>query len=256
MPAGKMSSGIPQRIISLDYCADQYLLKMVHRDNIRALSPDAPKAFSYMRESAKGIPKVRPQAEDILRLKPDLVIRSYGGGPNANAFFKQAGIPVLNIGWANDIESIKRVTIEVANALGAPKKGRAIVKDIEKRLSQLPNIKEKKQALYMTPSGVTSGSGSLVHEMFLEAGLDNFQETPGWQSLPLEQLAYTKPDVIAAAFFDTKSQNKDNWSTMRHPIAKSHLKFVPTINLDGSWTSCGAWYLVDAIEALANGAKP
>ena len=51
----------PRRIVSLDYCADQYVLKFADREDILALSPDAGKRFSYMRAAAEGIPTVRPR---------------------------------------------------------------------------------------------------------------------------------------------------------------------------------------------------
>ena len=70
----------PRRIVSLDYCADQYVLKFADREDILALSPDAGKRFSYMRAAAEGIPTVRPRTADVLALQPDLVVRTYGGG--------------------------------------------------------------------------------------------------------------------------------------------------------------------------------
>ncbi|WP_371395680.1 ABC transporter substrate-binding protein [Fretibacter rubidus] len=240
----------PTRVVSLDYCADQYVLKMVPRDNILALSPDAAKAFSYLRDEAVNIPSVRPIAEDVLILKPDLVVRSYGGGPDAQRFFESANIPVVNVGWANDLDGIGRVTLEMADALGASELGEAMVADFDARRAALPAASGQ-SALYVTPSGVTSGSGSLVHEMISAAGLSNFQTQSGWRSLPLERMASETPDVIAAAFFDTKSQNKDAWSAMRHPIARDQMTSSDVVPLQGAWTSCGAWYLMDAVEALA-----
>ena len=77
----------PMRIVSLDFCSDQYVLKLADRAQILALSPDAGREFSFMREAAAGLPTVRPVAEDVLILQPDLVIRSYGGGPKAGVFF-------------------------------------------------------------------------------------------------------------------------------------------------------------------------
>ena len=38
---------------------------------------------------------------------------------------------------------------------------------------------------------------------------------------------------------------------MRHPVAKEQMREQPTVMLQGAWTSCGGWYLLDAIEALA-----
>ena len=250
----------PQRIVSLDYCADQYVLKMVDPDRILAVSPDADKAFSYMRERAKqlkegGLKSVRPSAEDVLILKPDLAVRSYGGGPSAARFFEKAGIPVLNVGWAGDIDGIKRVTREMADGLGVPETGEAIVMDMETRLAAIKSKGDSNTVLYMTPSGVTSGPGSLVDEMLTSAGLINFQTEPGWRPLPLERLAYEQPELIAAAFFDTNDVKKDKWSAMRHPIAKRQIKTLPTVSLSGAIMSCGGWFTLDGIEALASAAE-
>ncbi|WP_409433957.1 ABC transporter substrate-binding protein [Litorimonas sp. RW-G-Af-16] len=239
------------RIVSLDFCADQYVLKMVEPERILALSPDAAAPFSYMRDAAVGIPTVKSSAEDVMILKPDLVVRSYGGGPNANGFFQSAGVPVLNIGWAGDLEGIKRLTLDMADGLGAPEIGAEIVSDIDARLAALKLQPNKNRALYMTPSGITSGSGSMVHEILAEAGLENFQDQPGWRSIPLERLAYERPDMIAAAFFDTNNVEKNGWSAMRHPIARAQIKDLPTVALNGSWMSCGGWFVMDGIEALA-----
>ena len=71
------------------------------------------------------------------------------------------------------------------------------------RLKALKARRDGDTVLYMTPAGVTTGSGSLVHEMLVAAGLDNFEEGRGWRPLPLERLAYEQPDVIAASFFET-----------------------------------------------------
>lgn len=250
-PSNSLSNTKPTRIVSLDFCADQYVVKMADHDHIVALSPDATKAFSYMRQHAIGIDQVRPTAESILSLNPDLVVRSYGGGPNINRFLTSAGVNVLNVGWAGDIDAIKRVTREMASGLGVPQRGDAIVAEIEARLAKLSSQDKNNVALYMTPSGTTSGSGSLVHQMLLAAGLTNFQTQAGWRSIPLERLSYEQPDMIAAAFFDTNDNGTASWSAMRHPVARSQISELPTVYLDGAWISCGAWFATDAIEALA-----
>ena len=238
----------PVRIVSLDYCADQYVLKLADREDILAVSQDAEKSFSYMRDAAAGLPKIRPSAEDVLLLKPDLVVRSYGGGPNAASFFNRAGIPVLQLGYANDMEGIRTVMLDVAAALGEPERGQAVIDDFDARLAAIAASPSHGRALYVTPGGVTSGPDSLINDMFEAAGLDNFEETPGWRSLPLERLAHADPDVIAAASFD---EHITPWSAARHPILAGAMERNETIHLDGSWTSCGGWFLVDAIEALA-----
>ncbi len=246
----------PMRIVSLDYCADQYVLKFVSRDRILAVSPDANSKFSYMRDRAHAIATVRPRVENVLALKPDLIIRSYGGGPNAQAMYERAGIPVLNIGYVDNLDDIPNVTRTVAAGLGAPELGNAVIAEFQTRLAAIPASETPLPTLYMTPSGVTSGPDTLIHEMLIAAGLANYQTRPGWRSLPLEELAYTSPDLIAAAFFNEQPETVGAWSSMRHPVARRQLKQNSAISLNGAWTSCGAWFLIDAIEALAQGNRP
>ena len=244
----------PLRVVSLDYCADQYVLKFVDRERILAISPEGTSDFSYMRDEAIGVPTVRPVAENVLILKPDLVVRSYGGGANAAAFFERAGIPVLNVRWTNTIDDVMANVERMATELGAEEKGRRVVGDMQARIESLRNQAEGQSTLYMTPGGATTGPGSLVHEVLLTAGLTNFQTQPGWSSLPLERLAYEEPDLVAASLFGAFTDYPDPWSPAKHPIAQRQLEQSQVAVLDGAWTACGGWFLVEAMEALAKAA--
>lgn len=257
-------AGPPQRIVSLDFCADQYVLKLVQRERILALSPDAARDFSYMRKRAAGLPSVRPLAEDVILLKPDLVVRSYGGGPQAPALFAKVGVPVHSVGWADDFPAILQAITETAQALGAAAQGRALAAEMLARLAALhgsappahPHGQPRRAtALYMTPGGVTSGPRSLIHEMLTAAGLDNFQAQPGWRTLPLERLAYEQPDLVAAAFIGSMANHHHSWSSTRHPLAQALLAERTLVPIEDAWTACGAWFLMDAVEALARAAQ-
>ena len=244
----------PRRIVSLDYCADQYVLKFADREDILALSPDAEKRFSYMRAAAEGIPTVRPRTADVLALQPDLVVRTYGGGHDIADFMKEPGVPVVQIGFPQSIAEVRGEVLRVGTELGKPDEAEQLVADMDRRLKALAERSgPQREVLYMTPAGVTAGEGTLVHELFVAAGLRNFQDRPGWNPLPLERLAYDRPDLIAAAFFESKTNHVDNWSAARHPVARAQLRELPVVPLEGAWTSCGGWFLIDAVEALAEG---
>ena len=245
----------PTRIVSLDLCADQYVLKLADRERILAVSPDATADFSYMRDAARGLRTVRPVAENVLVLKPDLVVRVYGGGPNAAAFFERAGVPVLSLGWAEESPAVFHVIESAAAGLAERERGARLAAEMRERLARLQSPEDRRSALYMTPAGVTTGPGSLVHEALVAAGLDNFQTQPGWQPIPLERLAYESPDLVAAAFFDTHTNHPNGWSPMRHPVARAELRGRPAVSMRGAWTACGGWFLMDAVEALAAGAE-
>lgn len=243
----------PQRIISLDYCADQYVLKLADRNNILALSLDADKPFSYMRDQAKGIKRIRPDAEAVLALKPDLILRSYGGGPNASTFYEGLGIKVHDLGYAANLADIPPLITAAADAMGESAKGDRLITEMEERLVRLQNKlgeERRPSLLYVTSAGVTTGVGGMINEMIESAGFDNFVKISGWRSLPLEALTHEKPDAIAAAFYSDGQKARDQWSPSRHPIVKNTFEEAEIISLDGASLSCAGWYVLDAFEAL------
>ena len=63
------------RAVSLDYCSDQYLLKLADPDQIAAVSRGADKDYSYMRSAAAGVQKIRPTIEETAPLTPDAETR-------------------------------------------------------------------------------------------------------------------------------------------------------------------------------------
>ena len=241
----------PNRVISLDYCADQFVLKLLPKERILAVSPDATRSFSYMRNHAVGMSQVRPLAEDVLIQSPDMVVRSYGGGTHITQFMNSVGVPVVQIPvLTSSIDSIRQSVRFVAKQLGVSQRGEMVIADFDRRIDAIIPVSDDKQALYMTPTGVTSGPSTLVHEIMRTAGYQNFETRAGWWSLPLERLAYEQPDLVVAAFFDKYTHYPNLWSAMRHPVALRQLKEQPSVLLDGAWTVCGGWFLLDAIEAL------
>ncbi|WP_255573798.1 ABC transporter substrate-binding protein [Erythrobacter sp. SCSIO 43205] len=235
----------------MDYCADQYVLRFAERGDIVALSPDADKPFSYMRAEASGIPQVRPRSADVLALEPDLVLRSYGGGPQVGVFLERAGVEVVQIGYPGTIDDVRAEVARVGTALGKADEARDLADEMDARLRVLKRTREAPSALYIAQGGVTSGQGSLVHELMLAAGLSNFQDRPGWNPIPLERLAYNRPDLVVAAFFEGAGGSTDSWSATRHPIAQKQLSELPVAKVEGAWTACGGWFLVEAVEAMA-----
>lgn len=243
----------PQRIVSLDYCADQFVLKLADRAQIAALSPDAQASFSYMRDAAAGIPRVRPNAEDVLALRPDLVVRSYGGGFGVTALMQRAGVAVAQLGYAEDFDAIEGNIRSMGTMVGHPERGEALALEMRDRLQAIAGrtAGNEMHALYVTPGGVTAGPGSFVDRMMREAGLANFETTPGWRALPLERLAYARPDALVVARFGEQGDAVDAWSAANHPVLREALAGLPSTTIEGAWTSCGGWFVVDGVEAMS-----
>lgn len=244
----------PKRIVSLDFCADQYVLKLADPGQIVAVSKDAVREFSYMREAAHAYPKIATTVEAALAARPDLVVRSYGGGLGATAALERAGVSVLDVGYPQTLAEIESTTLRLGKALGRLPEAETVVDQMRQRLAAVRTAGAKANAasaLYVTPSGVTTGPGSWLDALMVEAGLVNFETQPGWRPLPLERLARETPAVLVTAFFNQTSRQQDIWSTARHPLTQRLLATTAQAALDGAVTACPAWYALDAIETLA-----
>ena len=228
-----------QGILSLDF----YVLQFVDRADIVGLSTDSQSDFAYLREDAVGIEQFAPSTEEILASGAATVVRSYGGDARTLAFLRRIGVEVIDIGYPNSFAAIEGNEHRLAGALAS---------NVRPPTAPTPSRPpSQKSALYITPSGTTTGPGSLIHELLMRSGYTNFEQRPGWHALPLEQLASSRPDHIVTGFYDNRNQYAGWWSVARHPLAAEFLNSIPRTDLPGSTLSCSAWPLFDAAAQLA-----
>jgi iron complex transport system substrate-binding protein len=251
---GATPTGPARRVVSLDFCADQFVLKLADRASIRAVSRDAVRPHSHMAEAARGLPRVRPTTEEVLALQPDLVVRSFGGGPDLEAALQRAGVRVHRIGWGDDFAAVRANVRGAADALGRRARGEALVADFDRRLAALPQGRGQ-PTLYVTPGGVTSGPGTMIDALLRAAGLANAQSRPGWNTIDLEALALRPPALAAVADFGDPTGDRNHWSPARHALMTRTLVTTPAARLSGASTACAGWFVADAAEALAAAAR-
>lgn len=243
-------------VASLDFCADQYVLALADPDQIVGVSPHAETEFSYLAEKASGIPKIRPTAEEVLVLEPETVVRLWGGGYGAKDTLERYGIPVVQVALAVTLEETKANLLAVGEALGHLDRAKAIAVDLERRISAIQAVpdEERPVALYVTPSGTTTGRGTFIHEMMTTAGVDNMSAALGtspWHPVNLEALALSPPDMIVAGFYDLRSGKLSNWSLSRHEFLRRQGEIRPVARIPSREIACAAWFVVDAIEEIA-----
>jgi iron complex transport system substrate-binding protein len=102
-------------------------------------------------------------------------------------------------------------------------------------------------ALYLTASGATTGSGTVMHEVLEAAGFENaLGDTAGWRMLPLERLVLDPPETIVTGFFDTLATQSDAWSYTRHGALRTLLEDAETAHLSGAQIGCTSWLLAEA----------
>lgn len=243
------------RVVSLDHCADQYILALADRSQILALSPAAEYEYSYMRDKAVGVPTVRPTAEEILLLDPDMVIRQWGGGYQATEVLTNFGLPVVKIENGHSIEIMRNNLRIAGEALGQVERAQALIDDFDARYAWLKEIgrADKPSAIYITPSSSTTGGETYIDQLLNLGGVDNLMANTGrtgWVPLNLEALALTPPDLIVTGYFDLKTNHQNHWSIARHNFLRQILKNTPTVHIPSDELSCSAWFNLFSAERI------
>ncbi|MEY4269001.1 MAG: hypothetical protein RLZZ58_217 [Pseudomonadota bacterium] len=238
-------------VVSIDYCADQTMLALVDRSDIRAVSPEAASDARHAGPLARGLPVVRPDLESILALNPATVVRSYGGGPALAGQLRRHGITVVDLGYAATLADARRELLSAGDALGSAAVAARLAARMDGQLAAARDGHPRGSLLYITPGDVTTGPDSFVADIMRSAGYASYRTQPGWGSLPLEALTRTAPSHVLRAFYDSPAYRQDHWSTAAHPALARALKGVPETQVPGAWVACGNWLGGNAVAALA-----
>ena len=247
------ASAEPQRIVSLDYCADQFVLALADREQIVALSRGSRRDDSYYRARARGIRQTRGTLEEVLALRPDLVVRNWGGPWDAQAVYARFDVPVLQVGDAADFDVARQDLLDAARVIGRAGRGEALARDLDLRLARLraTTPRTPPPVLYLSAGGAVAGAGTMMHSVIEAAGGRNVHQGESWTVMPLERLVEMPPALIALGFFDHGRSRVNPWLPGRHPALRRALARAETVTLPTAAISCEAWYAIDAAERLA-----
>lgn len=246
-------------VVSLDSCADQLLLALGDDNQILALSPSATGPFSFYLDRAKKFPSHHGTVEEILLLHPDIVLSTGAGDPGLVSMLDKLGVKVVKAGLPNDIEDAIASLKAVSRNLSQAEKGARLAQSTEEALSALESQKsESVTAVYMSPSGITTGSGTFLDQVLSLAGLDNLvadEGIKGWSSFNVESFVALHPDVLVTSFFDSKVGNAESWRFSEHPAVRQAMDRVEIIDVPSRYVSCPAWYAVEGAAYIRNQLK-
>jgi iron complex transport system substrate-binding protein len=229
------------RVVSLNLCADDYLVLLAPESAV-ALSPLASDpSISVVAVAAQGLPWVRPDAEAVLALRPDLVLGGPYGAQTTLAALARHGLRVERTGLPQDFAGIRAETRRMAAVLGVPEHGEAMLAHMEAELAAIPG-RTPVRALYLEAGGYAAGAGTLEAAVLRAAGLENAGAggRPG-----LEAILADPPQLLVVP----KAPRFPSLSTelLRHPALRGiPRRFVPPALL-----ACAGPGTADAARLLA-----
>lgn len=240
----------PKRIVSLNLCADQYLLALADRRQIAGLTHNAANPeLSAAAGQARGLPILDQSAERILAIEPDLLVGVPARRSAVMAALRNRDYRTLDMTSAESFAAITDQLRLVAGAVGHPARGEALVARMETQLAALPKPGKGRVAAYYQRRGFLTGTGTLVDDLMRRAGLVNLAGKLGKSSLSrlsVEELVAAQPDFIIVE--SATDRVTDQGTEMLHHPA---LRDIPRIRLPQAWTVCGGPAYVRAAQSLA-----
>ncbi len=239
------------RVMSLDSCADQYVLALAPRETIVGLSHRAGAPDSYMRKASAGLPRRRATVESLVAARPQVVVRHWGGDARLVSALERRGVRTVRIDDAADFEAVRANVRRVAQALDRQAAGEAVIARMDGQLQAADGAWKGETALYLTPGGYTAGSGTLIDAMLKASGLSNASTGPFFSPVPLESLVMAPPRAVVLGFFDLTRAGSDRWGAGRHAALERTTKDRTITALPGAVVGCPAWFAADGVAQLA-----
>jgi iron complex transport system substrate-binding protein len=251
----------PQRVVSINLCVDELVLRLADRRNIASvtwMSRD-PKN-SNVSALAREVPINHGVAEEIVPLKPDLVIAGMYTARAAVAVLRRTGFRTVDTGVPRTFDEVRQQYRELAALLGEQAKGEALVAEIDGRLAKAtvePPAK-RPRAILLNPNGYTVGGGSLIDEIITRAGLENVAATLGLGEfgamVPLEVVATSAIDVLIV------SANRDGPPAMatemlRHPVLSRLSDHTQVVVIPNRLWNCTGPDVAEAVALLAQAGR-
>ncbi|MFA7439962.1 MAG: ABC transporter substrate-binding protein [Sphingomonadaceae bacterium] len=242
--------GTPRKIISLNLCADQYLLALADPGQIAGLTPNAnDPEMSAAAAQTRGLRILGRSAEEVLVIDPDLVVGETVRRSAVMMALKEKNYPALDLRMADSFADIVAQTRKVAHAIGHPARGEALVSQMEQELAKLGKPGRGRVAAYYQRRGFMTGTGTLVDDLMQRVGLVNLASKlgkPALSQLSIEELVAAQPDfmIVETSTDDIADQGTE---MLHHPA----LRDIPRIRLPHAWTVCGGPAYVRAAQSLA-----
>lgn len=250
-PGAAAPTARPQRIVSLNLCADQLLVPLTDRSRIAALNMNARDPWmSAVATQAKGYRTIRGSLEEILALDPDLII---GAPPGRAATLRSLGgrnIRAIDLPPANSYTEIKAQIASIAAATGDTARGMRLAAQMDAALAKIPRTGQARTAAYYQRRGFLTGSGTLVDDLMARAGLVNLATQlgkPPLSRLTLEEMVAAQPDLLIVEQ-DSQLLADQGAEALQHPA----LRHIPRVVLPQSWTVCGGPAYVLAARSLSD----
>lgn len=252
------AAAAPVRVVSMNLCADELVLRLADRHQVLAVTYLArdPRGSTVASE-AFGLPVTRGLTEEVVALKPDLVIAGAFTTRTTVGMLKRVGAPVLELGVPSDLDGVRAQIRQVAAALGHPERGEAMAAALDARLAALVPARRPLRALGMRPHAFTVAPGGHGDALIRAAGLVNVSAEIGrdrFGQVPLEAAALANPDLIVVDEGAPGSPSLAD-TLLHHPVFRALAWAHRKVDIPNRFWTCPGPQVAEVVARLADAAN-
>ena len=232
------------KVASLNLCTDEYLLLLAKPGEIASVTRLAQDpAESTLWRQARASPANRGEIEQIIALRPTLVLTMGGSGRSTGLLARRMGMTAIDLPYPVSIADVAGNMRRVAAALGDARRAGPWLA----RLAGLRkgNSGGERDAIWVSGGGISLSAGSPGSQWLALAGLKQRRLDGG--RADLETLLVAPPAVLVRSDY-RRGQVSQGVRWFDHPIVK---RLAPrTVATDGRAWTCGGPLMVAEIERL------
>jgi iron complex transport system substrate-binding protein len=247
----------PRRVVSLNPCLDAILLSVADPAQITALSHYShdPRQ-SAVAAQARAYSSTWGSAEEVVALKPDLVLTSGMGGLALTQVLPRLGVRQESFTVPSSIDESLAQVERVARLVGHAERGTALTARIRTAIAAAaPRPGQRRLgALIYEYHGLASGPDTLVDELMGRVGFDNLAPRYGLKqtgNVPLEALLADPPQVLLAG---DMGRDEPVWAdrVLSHPALAALSRRIRIETFPEQLMFCGGPNLIPEAAALAD----
>lgn len=249
-----VAADAPRRVLSMNLCTDQLALMIAAPGQLVSVSYLAhdPRA-SAMAGEAAAYPANHGLAEDIVLMRPDMVLAGSFTTPATVALLRRLGRPVEVFAPENDFDDLRGNIRRMGRVLGREARAEAVVAQFDADLAALsaPAPADPPRAAMYAANGYSSGPDSLSGAIIAAAGFANLGKELGLGiggTLPLEVLMLARPDLLITGHPYPGASRAEE--VLDHPgIAALRARGPSQVMSDRDWI-CGTPHVLRAVGQL------
>ena len=243
------------RLVSMNVCTDQLVLTLADPEQILGLSRFSRDGWQSKAGDLSRYPVLSGGAEDILLIRPDIVVASAFDKRSTRELLKAKGLRLAELAVPRNLDEARQQIREAGDITGHPDRAAAEIARLDAALARARQAVSERhfRVLPLSRRGWVAGSDSFVGSLLGETGLRSAAGDLGFAFggfASLEAIVKLRPDFVVVSQAGDYARD-DGQAFLLHPALERFYPPQKRIVIPERMTECGGVLLADALDALA-----